>query len=328
MPEREEDWIDAVAPAFRQALSGCTAGQLPANIAAMHLLMESRVPEDAEQAVMRLLEHLRERPESSEIRQLETVLALLRGNPGAWRTVRTVLDDVRHDESAGDADAAVRRWAAAFDRAARGSPEGSVALYALGNPELLKAATLEVVDRLRDWSLIGRERRVLDLGCGIGRFGEALAGQVDRYVGIDISGEMVAAARRRCADLSETSFVQTSGRDLALFRNGAFDLVLAVDAFPYLVQSGTELADTHITEAARVLKPGGDLLILNFSYRGDPAGDRADVRRLAGACGFAVVRDGLRPFSLWDGAVYHLTKRERSPRASRAPEPSPEGSVI
>src|SRR5688572_27932093 len=83
------------------------------------------------------------------------------------------LDDVRHDEPPGDANAAVRRWAAAFDRAACASPEGSVALYALGNPELLKAATEEVVVWLRDWGLIGRERHVLDLGCGIGRFGAA-----------------------------------------------------------------------------------------------------------------------------------------------------------
>ena len=150
-----------------------------------------------------LLERIRDRGEGSAIRHLQKVLDLLRSNPGAWGTVRMVLDDVRHDEAPGDANAAVRRWAAAFDRAACASPEGSVALYALGNPELLKAATEEVVDRLRDWGLIGRERDVLDLGCGIGRFGAALAGQVGGYVGIDISGEMIAAARRRCAGLSE-----------------------------------------------------------------------------------------------------------------------------
>ncbi|HEX5868492.1 MAG TPA: class I SAM-dependent methyltransferase [Beijerinckiaceae bacterium] len=328
MPERDEDWIRAIAPAFRQALSGYAAGRLPANIAAMQLLMQARAPEDAEQAVMRLLQRLCERPERSETRPLETVLAVLRSNPGAWRTVRTVLDDVRHDEAPGDADAAVRRWAAAFDRAARASPEGSVALYALGNPELLKAATEEVVVWLRGRGLIGRERQVLDLGCGIGRFGAALAGQVGGYVGIDISGEMIAAARRRCAGLGGVSFAQTSGRDLSLFRDSAFDVVLAVDAFPYLVQSGTELAETHVAEAARVLKAGGDLLILNFSYRGDPAGDLADLRRLAGACGLALVRDGLQPFSLWDGAVYHLSKRKMSPSAPSAPEPSREGSVI
>jgi ubiquinone/menaquinone biosynthesis C-methylase UbiE len=87
------------------------------------------------------------------------------------------------------------------------------------------------------------------------------------------------------------------------------------------VQSGTGLADTHIAEAARVLKPGGDLLILNFSYRGDPARDRADLRRLAGANGFAVMREGTRAFTLWDGAAYHLAKRKR-PGASSAPEQS------
>jgi SAM-dependent methyltransferase len=302
------DGIGELPPALQAALRACASGEVPVNIAVMRLLMECREPDDAERAVAGLLERVSAEAGTMEVRRLQAALDLLRSNPNAWKTVRTVLDDVRHDEAGGDPDQAIRRWAEAFDRAAHGSPEASVALYALGNPELLKAATAEVVERLRDWGLLGRERRVLDVGCGIGRFGEALAGEVGTLVGIDISGAMIEAARRRCAAFDNVSFRQSSGRDLSLFEDGAFDLVLAVDSFPYLVQAGMPLADMHVAEAARVLAPGGDLVILNFSYRGDAGLDRTDVGRLAEASGFEVLRDGARAFSLWDGLAYHLAK--------------------
>ncbi len=300
------DGIGELPPALQTALRACASGEVPVNIAVMRLLMECREPSEAERGVAGVLDRVPGGESTAEVRRLQAALDLLRGNPNAWKTVKTVLDDVRHNEVAGDPDEAIRRWAMAFDRAAHGSPEASVALYALGNPQLLKAATAEVVERLRDWSLLGPDRKVLDVGCGIGRFGEALAGEVGAFVGVDISGAMIEAARRRCAAFGNVSFQQSSGRDLSLFEDGAFDLVLAVDSFPYLVQSGMPLAETHVAEAARVLAPGGDLLILNFSYRGDPEQDRADVGRLAEASHFKVLRDGTRAFGLWDGLAYHL----------------------
>jgi SAM-dependent methyltransferase len=310
-----DEAFDALPQALRAPLRACVSGDVPPNIAAMRLLMECGEPGEAERIIAGLLRHVPGQSHSEAAQRLQAALDLLSANPNAWRTVRSVLDDVRHDEAAGDPDEAIRRWARAFDRAAQDSPEGSVALYALGNPELLKAATAEVVDRLRDWSLLGPSRRVLDIGCGIGRFGEALAGEVKAYVGIDISGAMIEEARQRCAAFGNVSFRQSCGRDLDVFADGVFDLVLAVDSFPYMVQSGMALADTHVAEAARVLAPGGDFLVLNFSYRGDADQDGCDVSRLAQAHGFELLRVGTRAFRSWDGLAYHLVKTARSAAA-------------
>ena len=38
-----------------------------------------------------------------------------------------------------------------------------------------------------------------------------------------------------------------------------------MDSFPYLMQAG--VAERHVAEAARMLRPGGALAILNLSYR-------------------------------------------------------------
>jgi ubiquinone/menaquinone biosynthesis C-methylase UbiE len=308
---RLDEAIRALPPALQRPLRECAAGDLPANVAAMCLLMESRAAGEAERAVADLLARLDGQAHAPAARRLQAVLTHLRGNPQAWRTVRTVLDDVRHDDAATSPDEQIRRLAAAFDKAAQASPEGSVALYALGNPELLRAATAEVVQRLREWDLLGRDRTVLDLGCGIGRFAEALSPDVKSIVGVDISTEMVEAARRRCACLANASFLQTSGHDLSVFGEASFDLVLAADTLPYLVQSGMSLVETHFAEVARVLRPGGDLLVLNFSYRGEPDQDRADIRRLAETFGFEVLRQGVSAFSLWDGLAFHLVKGGR-----------------
>jgi cyclopropane fatty-acyl-phospholipid synthase-like methyltransferase len=83
--------------------------------------------------------------------------------------------------------------------------------------------------------LLTPETECLDIGCGIGRMETALAGRLHRIVGVDISAEMVAEANRRTASLPNVEIRQTSGRDLSQFADGSFDLVLAIDSFPYLV---------------------------------------------------------------------------------------------
>src|SRR5205807_10542414 len=100
----------------------------------------------------------------------------------AWATVRRVIALVSHDD-----DGNPGRIARSFDAAARLSPEASVALYALGDPALLAAATAEIVSQLKQWNLIGRRRRVLDLGCGIGRLAAPLAAEGAEIIGVDVS---------------------------------------------------------------------------------------------------------------------------------------------
>jgi SAM-dependent methyltransferase len=219
--------------------------------------------------------------------------------------VHRILGGLDHEREGNDA---VDYWTAAFDQAARTHPEGSVALYTLGNAELLEEATGEIVARLRDWGLLSPDVECLDIGCGIGRMELALAAHVRSVVGIDVAPAMVAEARRRCADLPNVAIHQTAGRDLAGFPDASFDLVLAVDSFPYVMQAGPDLAQAMVGEAARVLRPGGRLVLLNLSYRGDLNLDRTDLAKFAAAAGLDVVRNGTAEFTLWDAAAFELQK--------------------
>jgi 2-polyprenyl-3-methyl-5-hydroxy-6-metoxy-1,4-benzoquinol methylase len=296
--------LDAIPERLRRPLEAAVAGTLPPNVALMRLLIEAADDSEVRDALSAARRILADRP--TRTARLEEVAHLLEGHPDAFAKVKAVLARVVHDASAGRPERAVAGFSIAFDRAVLAAPEASVALYALGSPELLRASTAEVIDALDRWGLIAPDKTLLEIGCGIGRFEEALAPKVRLAVGIDVSSAMLAEARRRCI-VANASFIRTSGLDLGTFADNSFDLVLAVDSFPYLVQAGLELAARHIEESARVLKQGGNLVILNFSYGSDFDWDRRTLARLTKAK-FHIERNGVQEFRLWDGAAFHFVR--------------------
>ncbi|HEX2134595.1 MAG TPA: methyltransferase domain-containing protein [Microvirga sp.] len=304
-PDGEQDWLARCPERLRDALRACASGQAPANVALLKILIAALDRDEAERALRTAHEAARS---ESERRRIARALALLRENPQAFDTVKGVLRGVDHRGTAATLDQGLAHWAAAFDRMAESSPEGSVALYALGNPDLLRAVTAEIVDRLASWGLLGPERLVLDLGCGIGRLTQALSPLVGRVTGIDISPVMIDRARERCRGLPNVALRLSSGRDLEGFADASFDLVVAADVFPYLVQTGPDLAAAHVAEAARVLRPGGALVILNMSYRNDPVRDLAELAALAARSGLALARHGERDFTWWDARTFQLIR--------------------
>lgn len=286
----------ALSSRARSALQACAQGTMAPNVAAMHLLMEGGDLSALERAIAGT-----QTPEAAErLRQARSF-----ATESAAALVPRLSALLNHNPDLDPADA-VQRWAAAFDAAVAAHPDASVALYTLGDPRLTDAASREIAAALEEWGLTGPDRRVLDIGCGIGRMLPALAQGCAIAVGVDVSAGMLAEARRRCAASSNLLLVRSAGRDLAMFADGSFELVLAVDSFPYLHLS--DIAEPMFAEAARLLAPGGSLVILNYSYRDDFEVDRRDLDRLAETHGLEVVRRGTRDFVLWDGPSFVLQR--------------------
>ncbi len=282
-----------------QPIRDCLAERISPEVAVARMLLTGVA---AEGIVASLAQH---RPGPDDARW--TAMARLVEGRGAALdrlAAEVAATGAQHDASGDDG---LARIAAFFDRAVAHSPEASVALYSLGDPAILAQATSEIVGWLRSNQLLHAEADVLDLGCGIGRIAAAVAPLCRSVLGLDVSAGMVAEARRRAA-LANVRFDQTAGRDLDALPGGAFDLVLAIDSFPYIVQAGPDVVGRHVAGAARVLRPGGALVVLNFSYRGDRAADRADAAALAAAHGFALEQDGIAPFGVWDGTAFVLRR--------------------
>ncbi len=284
------------------ALHELTCGRLPANIALLQVLMRSSSADAAE----KLIRAAQARADSAGVERIGAALALLQAHPGAFDLVREVLDAVDHEASAATPDEALAVLSQSFDRAAARSPGGGSALYALGDDELLARATAEVVEAMARWGLIGQERRMVEVGCGSGRYLDALAPRMATVLGLEISAAMASEARRRTVAHANAAVALCNGRSLSVLADRSVDLVLYADSFPYLVQAGGDLATRHIADCARVLKLGGQVLILNVSYRGDLDRDRRDIQAFAERAGLNSVSVHVRVFNLWDAAAFLL----------------------
>lgn len=274
-------------------MSGDRASASP-NLAFVQLAMAAASPEE--------FSELLDGPGATALR------AIADAHPNGWQMIRRILALADHAALPGDPGARVSAVARLFDEAAAISPEASVALYSLGDAGVLAAATEEVVAWLRAENAIATGTRLLDFGCGIGRLAVALAPEVRAVTAVDVSAAMIAETRRRCAAFRNVAAARIGGLDLAAFAEGAFDTVIALDSMPYLVGSEGGLAHRMLKEMARVLAPGGHLCILNYSYRGDPAADAAELGAFAAAQGFRQIVLGAQPFLHWDGRTYHLRR--------------------
>jgi ubiquinone/menaquinone biosynthesis C-methylase UbiE/DNA-binding transcriptional ArsR family regulator len=104
-------------------------------------------------------------------------------------------------------------------------------------------------------------RSLLDLGTGTGRMLELFGADIERGLGLDLSLDMLALARARLdrAGLRHCSVRHGDIYDLALPRD-SFDAVIIHQVLHFLDDSARAIA-----EAARVLRPGGRLLVVDFA---------------------------------------------------------------
>jgi ubiquinone/menaquinone biosynthesis C-methylase UbiE/DNA-binding transcriptional ArsR family regulator len=104
-------------------------------------------------------------------------------------------------------------------------------------------------------------RSLLDLGTGTGRMLEIFGHEIERGLGLDLSLDMLAIARDRLerAGLRNCSVRQGDIYDLPL-ANDSFDVVILHQVLHFLDDGARA-----IREAARVLRPGGRLLVIDFA---------------------------------------------------------------
>ena len=104
-------------------------------------------------------------------------------------------------------------------------------------------------------------RSLLDLGTGTGRILEMFSPDIERGLGIDLSHDMLAFARSRLdhAGIKNCSVRQGDIFDLAVPRD-SFDAVIIHQVLHFLDDGARA-----IREAARVLRPQGRLLVVDFA---------------------------------------------------------------
>jgi ArsR family transcriptional regulator len=107
----------------------------------------------------------------------------------------------------------------------------------------------------------GRFRRLIDLGSGTGRMLSLLAPEADCAIGLDLSQQMLNIARVQAAEAGLHN-VELRHGDIFDTRlpEGHADLVVVHQVLHYLSDPAAAVA-----EAARLVAPGGRLLIVDFA---------------------------------------------------------------
>jgi len=154
-------------------------------------------------------------------------------------------------------------------------------------------------------------RSLLDLGTGTGRMLEMFGPDIERGLGLDLSLDMLLLARDRLerAGLRNCSVRQGDIYDLPL-ANDSFDVVILHQVLHFLDDGARA-----IREAARVLRPGGRLLVVDFAPH-----EQEFLREQ-----FAHRRLGFAP----DTVTQWITASGLDPvmHKSLAPEPGSEGKI-
>lgn len=149
--------------------------------------------------------------------------------------------------------------------------------------ERTQRRAIESCFRIVNQMVDGSNGRILDFGCGSGRWVESLSEFGDDYVGVDISEEMISICKSRYPESRFETMHQTSIPCPSNYFDSAFSI--AVIHHNHLEEQGAMLR-----ELSRVLKPGGMLFL--FEGVGLEAKDREFPRQidqwieLAESCGF------------------------------------------
>jgi len=98
-------------------------------------------------------------------------------------------------------------------------------------------------------------KRMLDIGCGIGRLDRGFSQMFGEVWGLDVSGEMIAQAIELNRAFKYVKFVKGNGQDLSTFPDDFFDFVFSYITFQHIPEKRITL--NYLSEIHRVLKSGG-----------------------------------------------------------------------
>ncbi len=106
---------------------------------------------------------------------------------------------------------------------------------------------------------LNEAQKVLEFGCGTGKFTQLVSGIAREVIATDISPKMIELARQRVT--TENVQFQVADTENLPFGDEQFDAVVGINTFSYCANKKRAM---H--ELQRVLKPGGSVVIIDMNY--------------------------------------------------------------
>lgn len=157
-------------------------------------------------------------------------------------------------------------YARVWEAESRSEDEAKNAVLGVLDETAIANSGLVTKQLLVEWLGVGADDVVLEIGCGVGRVGAALAPICKQWIGCDVSSHMVAHTRRRLAHLPNVRVEKISGYDLSNIPDASVDVVYSTIVFMHLDEWDRF---AYVREGLRVLKPGGRMLVDNVDATSD-----------------------------------------------------------
>jgi len=109
-----------------------------------------------------------------------------------------------------------------------------------------------------------KDRRFLEIGCGMGRLMRGLSTDCGEIHGVDISPEMVRLGKAHLSSIRQAHFHVAQGCTLRQFADDRFDLVYSFAVFQHIPDRAAIYS--YLDEAFRVLKRGG-IIVAQFNSK-------------------------------------------------------------
>jgi SAM-dependent methyltransferase len=136
-----------------------------------------------------------------------------------------------------------------------------VAVAGTADPAEYDRSGASTADDIVQLAQVGPADTVVEIGCGTGRIGVKLAPRCGRWIGCDVSRNMLAHARETLRGHGNVSFVHLNGLDLAGLEDGSADVVYCSGVLMHVDEWERY---RYVVEAFRVLRPGGRVYYDNF----------------------------------------------------------------
>lgn len=166
-----------------------------------------------------------------------------------WRTSRSPL---------GDRSAYKKVW----ELQAQDMDVASLAVAGHTDEATLELTARGTIDILRSTVGLSPDDVILEIGCGIARVGLPLSRECLHWFGADISSGMLRHAAKRLKERPNTTLVELATVGLQEFPADSMDLVYCTIVFMHLLEWDRY---RYVQEAFRVLRPGGQCYVDNFS---------------------------------------------------------------
>lgn len=116
----------------------------------------------------------------------------------------------------------------------------SLTMYQDKNPELAQQRDLDEKIIITPLLEFNKNTKILDIGCGIGRWASVFKGKINGYLGLDFSEELLQIAKSMYADSPEIHFQKMSATEInpeKFLIQKPFDLIIISGLLIYLNDS-------------------------------------------------------------------------------------------